>query len=195
MALSNLKYSLNNENILPLVEKAQLGDSKALSQIIANISPFVHVLARRFLTSGVDIDDLYQEGMLGVLSAVKSYDSKKSASFKTYATLCVQNRLLSVLKKRSENSVFDSHTISIENTTEEYFSNDSVEDITIGKESFDRIVDFIDSKLSNKEQEVLKLFLSGYSYDEIAKKTNASVKSVDSSLQRVRQKLRQFKTD
>ena len=55
-----------------------------------------------------------------------------------------------------------------------------------------RIFEYINSKLSKKELEVLKLFLSGLSYEEIAERTGTSVKSVDNSLQRVRQKIKHY---
>lgn len=190
------KNSFNSENFLSLVNKAQAGDSSALSEVIVNTSPFVHILVKKFLNAssniGIERDDLFQEGMLGVLSAVKSFDCSRNISFKTYVAECVRNRLISVSRKRSENSVFTSETVSLENSADSVDSSASVEDITIGKERFDRILEYINSKLSKKELEVLKLFLSGLSYEEIAERTGTSVKSVDNSLQRVRQKIRHY---
>lgn len=194
--LSFDKNSFNGENILSLVNKAQAGDSSALTQVIVDTSPFVHVLVRNFLASSAKIaiesDDLFQEGMLGVLSAVKSYDSSRNANFKTYVAYCVRNRLISASRKRSENSVFTSETVPLDNSAESVSCGLSVEDAAIGKDRFVRILEYINSKLSETELNVLKLFLSGLSYEEIALKTGASVKSVDNALQRARQKIRSF---
>ncbi len=188
------KNSLNGENILSLVGKAQAGDSNALTNIIVSVSPLVHSLVRKFLSasvnSSIESDDLFQEGMLSVLSAVKSYDSSKSASFNTYVAECVRNRLISASRKRSENSVFTCETVSLENSAGSAAPSASVEEITIVKDRFDRILDYINSMLSKRELEVLKLFISGASYEEIALKTGSTVKSVDNALQRVRQKIR-----
>ena len=190
------KNSFNSEKFLSLVNKAQAGDSSALSEVIVKTSPFVHILVKQFLNTssniGIERDDLFQEGMLGVLSAVKSFDCSRNISFKTYVAECVRNRLISVSRKRSENSVFTSETVSLENSADSIASSASVEEITIGKDRLDRIFEYINSKLSKKELEVLKLFLSGLSYEEIAERTGTSVKSVDNSLQRVRQKIRHY---
>lgn len=194
--LSFDKNSFNGENILSLVNRAQAGDSGALTKVLADTSPFVHVLVRNFLDSSANVsmesDDLFQEGMLGVLSAVKSYDSSKDASFKTYVAYCVRNRLISASRKRSESSVFTSETVSLENSAESVSCCVSVEDAAIGKDRFVRILEYINSKLSETELKVLKLFLSGLSYEEIALKTDITVKSVDNALQRARQKIRNF---
>ena len=188
------KNSLNGENILSLVGRAKAGDSNALTQIIVGVSPFVHSLVRKFLSASANVsiesDDLYQEGMLSVLSAVKSYDSAGGASFKNYMAECVRNRLISASRKRSENSVFTFETVSLESSGDKAAAIASVEEITIGKDRFDRILDYINSMLSQKELEALKLFISGMSYEEIALKTGTTVKSVDNALQRVRHKIR-----
>lgn len=190
------KNSLNGEDILLLINKAQAGDSGALSELVVKASPFVHVLVKQFLKNSsnmtIESDDLFQEGMLGVLSAIKSFDSLKNTAFKTYVSECVHNRLVSAARKRSESSVFTYATVPLENSAENVYQSTSVEEITIGRESFERICDYINSRLSKKEREVLKLFLSGLSYEEIARKTGSSVKSVDNSLQRVRQKIKNY---
>lgn len=190
------KNSFNSEKFLLLVNKAQAGDSSALSEVIVKTSPFVHILVKQFLNTssniGIERDDLFQEGMLGVLSAVKSFDCSRNISFKTYVAECVRNRLISVSRKRSESSVFTSETVSLENSADSIASSASVEEITIGKDRLDRIFEYINSKLSKKELEVLKFFLSGLSYEEIAERTGTSVKSVDNSLQRVRQKIKHY---
>ena len=68
-----------------LVEKAQNNDSVAMTCILERYKGLVKMQARGFFLSGGDIDDLIQEGMIGLHKAVLDYSNKKGASFKSFA--------------------------------------------------------------------------------------------------------------
>lgn len=184
--------AVGNNDIDSLVSLAQQGDKGALSRLLVIVSPLVHSKARCFLNSGVELDDLCQEGMLGVLSAVSTYSGNGGASFKTYAGVCINNRLVSVTRKRSGKSVFSGETVSLDKEGCDFSDSQSVEEQLINKIEFDGLLQYVNSRLSVKERDTLRLFLSGLSYEEISKRTGSSPKSVDNALQRVRQKLKKF---
>lgn len=190
MTADKIFYSEND--YIKLVSLAQAGDKNALSELLIMVLPLVNYQARAFLNSGTELDDLCQEGMIGVISAVNSYRVDGGASFRTYLSVCVKNRLLSFIAKQSGKSIFSANTISLEN--DEYVASDlkSLEEQLIYKDECESIFESINSKLSLKERETLRLFLSGLSYEEIAQRTGSSPKSVDNAIQRVRQKLKKY---
>jgi RNA polymerase sigma factor FliA len=59
----------------------------------------LHLLAR--LPASVELDDLQQAGLLGLLSAVRSYSSDQGASFATYAGIRIKGAMLDELRKQS----------------------------------------------------------------------------------------------
>ena len=131
--------------------------------------------------------------MIGALCAVGTYKADSGAAFRTYLNVCIKNRLLSVTRKRSGKSVFFDKAVSLSVDGEDIACSASPEEQLIGEDGYKRIFEFIDSELSEKERETLLLFLSGLPYEEIAKKTGVTVKSVDGTLQRARKKLKLFR--
>lgn len=89
----------DNDDLLRLVKLASSGDNEALSLLVSKMIPDVRREASKFSGAvGVDSDDLFQEGMIGLLSAARSYKTDCGASFRTYASVCVRNRIISAVK-------------------------------------------------------------------------------------------------
>lgn len=193
IGLSECINSFSEEEIARLLTLAQQGDKDAVSKLVDMALPIVEAQAKSFSGNGFEFADLSQEGMIGVLCAIGTYNKDAGASFKTYLNVCIKNRLLSVIRKRSEKSVFFDKAISLSTDDSDMASSQSLEEQLIGEDGYKRIFEFIDSELSSKEREALLLFLSGLSYEEIADKTGATVKAVDGTLQRARKKLKLFK--
>ena len=83
-----------------MYNKAQAQDSQ--HQLIERYAPLVkriayHLLAR--LPSSVQVDDLMQAGMIGLLEASKKYDGSKGASFETYAGIRIRGAMLDEVRK------------------------------------------------------------------------------------------------
>ena len=68
-----------------LIQKAQQGDKEAMEQLVTQNSPLVWSIVRRFLGRGVEKDDLYQLGCMGLLKAVEGFDPAFATQFSTYA--------------------------------------------------------------------------------------------------------------
>ena len=58
----------------------------------------VRTCARPIFLVGGESEDLTQEGMVGLLKDDREYDASKEASFRTFAEICIRNRLYSVLR-------------------------------------------------------------------------------------------------
>ena len=70
---------------ISLIEKAQSGDEKAITDLITQNSGLIWSIVRRYMGRGVDSDDLYQLGSLGFLKAVYGFDPSYGTQFSTYA--------------------------------------------------------------------------------------------------------------
>lgn len=172
------------------LEAARVGNEGALTAIVSALAPKVHALAEKLCCDAAESDDLFQEGMLGVLSAVKSYNAARGASFATYATVCARNCMLSVLRRVSSGkSVPAAASVSLEDSEIASDMLDLAEQMIL-KEEYSRLSSLIQDELSEKEKSVLKLYLGGSSYKETALLLGISEKSVDNALQRIRRKLK-----
>ena len=191
--MSDNANCFSDEELLHLITSAQQGDKNALSRLVEFSEPAVQGQAKNFSGNGFEFADLCQEGMIGALCAVGTYKADSGAAFRTYLNVCIKNRLLSVTRKRSGKSVFFDKAVPLSVDGEDIAGSVSPEEQLIGEDGYKRIFEFIDSELSEKERETLLLFLSGLPYEEIAKKTGVTVKSVDGTLQRARKKLKLFK--
>ncbi len=79
--MSDERFSSNAE----LLSKAKDGDENSLNSLIENNLGLVRSIALRFTGRGVEYEDLLQIGTIGMLKAVRSYDSSFGTVFSTYA--------------------------------------------------------------------------------------------------------------
>lgn len=92
-------YSKIDDN--GLLRLAAEGNRDAEEQLAARYARLVRICARPLFLAGGDSEDLIQEGMFGLLSAIRQYDPVMSATFKTYAEICIKRRLYSAVKSAS----------------------------------------------------------------------------------------------
>lgn len=177
---------------------ASEGDFSAEEELVTRYTRLVRMCARPFFLAGGDSDDLIQEGMMGLLSAVRKYDPERKASFKTYAEICIRNRILDAIKSAERNKnrplndyvPLQSPQLDETFTTVAYDIRDP-EEYVIANESAEEIKDRLYGSLSRFERTVLDCYLSGMSYSEMAAYVGKPVKSVDNAVQRIRKKLTQ----
>ena len=158
--------------------------------------------SRPFFLVGGAPEDLIQEGMLGLLSAIRQYDPKQNAAFKTYAELCIKNRLLSAVKTDSrlkhnplndgvplDSLLSEESQIPLLAYTELF--RRTPEEQVLARENKMELQQSFKRCLSPMERNVLRLYLDGLSYQEIAEQTGKPIKAVDNAIQRIRRKLAQ----
>ncbi len=176
-----------------LVRLARQGCEPAFSMLVHRCASIVKYQVNCLRNAQEEDEDLAQEGLVGLLTAVRTYNFK-AASFRTYASACIRNRILSVLRGNgAARKIPQSEIVSIDNREETSLSmSDCTDDpaqLVLQKEEHFRLQGWLCGLLSPREYEVLMLYLAAYSYEEIARHLEISVKAVDNSLQRVRRKL------
>ena len=181
---------------------AAAGDNNAEECLAARYSRLVRICARPYFLAGGDSEDLLQEGMIGLLSAIRGYDPERGGSFQTYAEVCIRNRLRSAVRMAGrEKYELLNRSVSLEiplydeiphPRQEHYPLAESPEEMLIGREEWEGRLETLKVRLSGFEREVLESYLEGLSYAEIAGQTGKPLKSVDNAVQRIRRKAEPF---
>ncbi|MCL2407577.1 MAG: sigma-70 family RNA polymerase sigma factor [Defluviitaleaceae bacterium] len=156
--------------------------------IINKYSPLVHGLASKLSAPGVEREDLFQEGLIGLYGAILAFDKEKEVDFTYFARLCVERRLHSVIKAalRQKHAPLTGYEPLLPNIRD---TKDTPEDALLGLEGVARLEAAINTHLSEFERKALSQKLQGYSNAEIAEKLGCSKKSVENAMRRARKKL------
>lgn len=178
---------------------AAAGDRVAEEELVKRYMQLVRACSRPLFLAGGDSEDLIQEGMFGLLSAIREFDPDNGTSFRTFAEHCIKMRLYSAIKSASRMKHFPLNDgMSLEQLSEESNSqlsacNESFhrmpEDLILARESKEELYNALSNCLSKLESKVLDLFLDGLSYQDIASRLGKDTKSVDNAVQRIRHKL------
>ena len=171
--------------------KLSVSDKAALSALILRyMSTAEHIAAGLAPKAGRAqmIKDLVQEGMMALLKAVNSYRPDRGAGFATYAGVCIRHSMLSYIMKDTRYSGGD--TFSTDEPELYAESGENPEDAVIAGEEYDELFRRIADALSEREWQVLQLFLAGLSHKSIAQRLDTNEKSVNNTMQRIRRKLR-----
>lgn len=198
-----MEFAKMSEN--DIINLAQNKEDSAMEYLLEKYKPLVRQKTRKLFLIDGDKDDLIQEGMIGLFKAVRDYQAGKDAAFRTFADLCISRQLYSAIKKskRLKNQPLNSY-ISIYsdefNDADELAGDRTVissgsdnianpEAIVIDRESAVDMQNQMFDKLSKMEREVLKRYLDGMTYQEIAADMEKSPKSIDNALQRIKGKI------
>lgn len=189
---------MNNLNIL--LKKAKAGDSDAINVILEEYSKILSFNASKYYLIGAEQDDLKQEGLLGLLKAIKLYDESKNIPFNNFANLCVRRQMITAIKKanRQKHILLNESLREFEDTSEsldnnlkldEYVSKEkNPEEKFLLKEKIKDFKKFSNENFSKFEKKTLNYLIEGYSYREIAKILEKDLKSIDNAIQRIRKK-------
>lgn len=205
MGATNAFFSSNddyvNKSDESLVQSIKNGDTSALNYLLAKYQPLVNRKVSKYFMIGAEKEDIFQEGMIGLYKAIKSYEPAKQNSFKSFANLCIERQLITAIKTSNRqkhiplNSYLSLNTSAYEEDEDtelmEIFNSNLVEDPldTITKQEYYKTVEnTIDQSLSSFEKQVLNSYIQGESYIDIADKLGAPVKSIDNAIQRIRKK-------
>ena len=180
--------------------KAPLSSAQeAFSEITERYKNMLVSLVGAYVCDGLDFEDLYQEGLIGLYKAVMLYDPERS-SFSTFVYLCMKRSIISAYRifRKSNPEITASLSDDFQDPDDEelyagfvYSDNSSnPETLFIDKESTEQLFEKIDKLLSPLENKVLRAYLADKSYDNIAEELDISRKSVDNALLRIRNKLR-----
>ncbi len=163
----------------------------AAAVLVSRFSRLIYVKAGIFSGTTADFDDLSQEGLMGLLSAINTFDPVRGVKFSTYAEVCIVNRMKTFAAKGFRKAAKESE---IEELSElrSAVDHQTPESIFLYKEYFSELMTNINDVLSAAESRVFSLCVSGMSYKAASKKLGISEKSVDNAMQRARRKIREL---
>lgn len=167
------------------------GDREAEEALVMRYMRFTRACARPYFLAGGDSEDLLQEAMFGLLKAIREFDSGRDVSFRTFAEVCVRNRILSAVTAAARDKHAPlNHSVPMEE--QPLLEKDHVsgpEELFISREEEAERLSALNRKLSPLEQRILSLYLHGFSYREIGEQVGRTDKSVDNAVQRIRRKV------
>ncbi len=200
-------YKFNEKTSQPMEQSsdevlcslAAQGSRAAEELLVTRYNRLVRSCARPYFLVGGDSEDLTQEGMVGLLKAVREYDASKEASFRTFAEICIRNRLYSVLRAAARDKhlalnqsvpldppFFDGNPYA--SGTSDLAQRDPEADL-IDREHTAALLSGVRKQLSEFEAKILGYYLDGLSCREIAETVGKPPKSVDNAVQRIRRKV------
>ena len=157
--------------------------------VLTEYAPLVKSRAQRYLSNGCELDDLIQEGNIGLLTAFLRYKSELS-SFITFARRCIDASIIDYLRRTSKISkIPDALIVDIVDVNVADSSPDPEYRLSV-KDEYLKVVDKAHSALSKLEFAVFSDLLHGFTYDEIAVRLGLNIKSVNNAVQRIRTKLK-----
>ena len=172
------------------------GDDSAEEAPVERYAQLVRVRARPYFLAGGDSEDLIQEGMIGLLSAIRRYDPGKEVPFRQFAERCIMTRLYTAIRSASRfkhRPLNDCISIESPQFDETHVLSASYlrdpEEMMITRELTDELNSALTEGFSRMERAVLRYYLEGLSYEDIAARAGVTVKSVDNAVQRIRRKL------
>lgn len=187
----------DNEIIARIAKK----DDEAIEYMMKKYGSIVKREVRTVYLIGAETEDLMQEGMIGLFKAIRDYEADKGTVFSTFATLCVRRQIKTAINNSNRKkhiplntyiSIYtenDEYGYEIEDNLESENAASNPENMIIAKEQSRVLNELIENRLSSYEKKVLKYYLEGLSYQEIAQRLDKTDKSVDNALQRIRRKL------
>jgi len=191
---------------LELIEKVRAGDEDARDRLVLKYIPMVKYIVRNYYSSFLDFEDLMQEGLIGLLSAIEEYKPEQyDVKFSSFAYLCIIRRVYNVIKQSTGNK----HRLLNEATSLQtpVGSDDNriimdfvpapvdqfdPEKVMEAKYVDEAIGQVLRNHLSLLEYAVIIRLLKGYSAREIEEEIGVGLKVIDNARTRVRTKLRKL---
>ncbi len=188
---------------LDLVKRVRDGDERCLEMLLSRYRNFARSKARSYFLAGSDKEDVVQEGMIGLFKAIRDFDLAQDTPFRAFAELCISRQILTAIKtaNRQKHQPLNS-SVSLDAPA---YGDDKGEssvgdnlvattltdpaELVISAQEIEAIRDSMRDNLTELEGDVLRLYMDGKSYEEIAGALGNHVKSIDNALQRIKRKL------
>ena len=186
-----------------LVQRVQDGDERALEVLLSRYRNFARSKARSYFLAGSDKEDVVQEGMIGLYKAIRDFDLEQETPFRAFAELCISRQILTAIKTANRNKhqplnssiSLDAPAYANEQGNKSVADNlvapaiNDPAELLISAEEIEGIRLSMQDNLTELEGDVLRLYMDGKSYEEIAGALGNHVKSIDNALQRIKRKL------
>lgn len=184
------------KNDYELVFLAQEGNEDAINMLYQKYKPIIIKKSRSAIVfashHGIEINDIMQEGYIGLDEAIKNFSQETDASFYTFALLCIDRQIANYLRKvNGGKDRILNEAVSINDSLEKTLdAGTNLELHLMGKDANKEMVAIMQKVLTNFEKEVFNMRLQGYSIDEIAKKLNKDSKAIYNTFWRIKEKIK-----
>jgi RNA polymerase sporulation-specific sigma factor len=188
---------------IDLVARVHNGDDRCIEVLLARYRNFARSKARSYFLAGSDKEDVVQEGMIGLFKAIRDFQADTGTPFRAFAELCISRQILTAIKtaNRQKHQPLNS-SVSLDapaygdDTSDRSVGDNLVAptihdpaELVISAQEIESIRDTMHENLTDLEGDVLRLYMDGKSYEEIAGVLGNHVKSIDNALQRIKRKL------
>src|SRR5918996_3271086 len=189
-----------------LVARVRDGDDRCLEVLLSKYRNFARSKARSYFLAGSDKEDVVQEGMIGLYKAIRDFDVTQETPFKAFAELCISRQILTAIKTANRHKHQPLNTsVSLDapahgadggdHALKEEVAAPTLSDpaeVVIYAEEIDGLRESMKQSLTELEGNVLRLYMDGMSYEQIAGVLGNHVKSIDNALQRIKRKLQRY---
>lgn len=185
-----------------LVFRAQCGNRRAEETLVARYRGYVVSRAHEFFLQGAEMDDVIQEGMIGLCKAVRDFRAPRAICFRAFAVLCIRRHLITAVKsaRRHKHAPLNSYYSLYQRLQEDLDGdilldclpdNQAVDPLShlLSQTDFNYLFDPAQIPLSPLEAGVLEGFLQGKTYRQMARELYSHGKAIDNALQRARRKI------
>ena len=199
---SECNLDISELSDIELVTEARSGNNEAFEILISRYKPSITAKAKTYFLRGADREDIIQEGLIGLVKAIRDFKSDRTCGFRAFAELCITRQIITAIKTatRQKHIPLNSYVSLYNNESSgegermlidliEGDSSLNPEEYMIINESYKGIDDKLLKILSKFERSVLEHYIAGKSYVEIASVVGRPVKSIDNALQRIKHKL------
>lgn len=172
-----------------LLEKYSKGDIEAKNKLIEhNLRLVAHVI-KKYYSAGADQDDLISIGTIGLIKAVSTFKADKGIRLATYAARCIDNEILMYFRanKKTEKDVHFSDPIDSDKDGNALTLIDVIaDDINVADEidkklKIDKLKVLIETRLDEREKEIIKMRYGIGGYTEMTQKTVAEALDISRS--------------
>ena len=187
-----------------LIKKAKKGDTDAVTALLNKYKDRVSSVAKTLFLMGGERDDLIQEGMIGLFSAITGYDESAGASFSTFADLCIRRQMYKAIESgnRQKNIPLNEYVSFYTPVTSDDEDKDlrlidtmkadedaNPEERVISEENAKNFEAKLLAAFSPLERKVFELYIAGYGNNAaMGEALGISEKSVDNALVRIKTK-------
>ena len=176
-----------------LVLRAQNGDSLAMEALIKKYMWLARSIARKYFLSNGGYDDLLQEGLMGLFHAVRNFDPQKNDNLVGFMSMCISSAIKDAVRSsaRIKNRILSEAT-----TLENFDQNVPIEYVYdpvhnyIEREGVENFYVKMNELFKPFQLTVLKYYLEGYTYVEIAEIMELPVKKIDNTLHQIKTKIK-----
>ena len=179
-------------------------NEEASEAIYKKYEPVISYFAKKYSSytdgKGIDYNDLYQEGLIGLMQAIDKFKDQKDIKFSTFAFLCIKRKIISLVRdvnRKKHSALNDSYSIDYKQEDDtRSFDNilttnyNGIEELLVNKEKDEYFNKRINEDLSSFEKTVYDLRLNNFSYEEISHILNKTPKSIDGALARIKLKIK-----